>query len=137
MNKHTPQHVREAYEQYIRAYNARDSVTYWNCFHWPHTAILESSLVVHDRPTMLLEDTKQHCGCAYQQIMTLQVVAYSAHTAHVVVRLACLDSHKNMIAERDMVYIYKKMHDEWKIYVVSDADGAQVESATRAHVSSM
>lgn len=137
MNKHTPQHVREAYEQFIRAFNAHDSMTYFNCFHWPYTSILGSALVVHDRPTASLDETKQQRGCTYQQIVTLQVVAYSEHTAHVVVRLACLDARKKVIAEYDMVYIYKKMHDAWKIYVVSEADGSQSATTVNVQASSM
>jgi hypothetical protein len=73
----------------------------------------------------------------YQQIMTLQVVAYSEHTAHVVVRLACLDERKKVIAERDLVYIYKKIFDTWKIYVVSQADDAQLAATANAQTSSM
>jgi hypothetical protein len=128
MNKHTPQHVREAYEHYIRAYNAHDSRAYWGCFHWPHTAINGSSLVVHDRPSVPFDEVKRHQGCVYVQIVTLQVVAYSEHTAHLVVRLACLNAQTKMIAERDMVYIYKKILDEWKIYVVSQADDAHIDT---------
>jgi hypothetical protein len=125
MNNHIPGNVREAYERYIRSYNAHDSHEYWGCFHWPHTAIEGSSLVVHDRPQRSLTEIKQFRGWMYQQIITLQVVAYSEHTAHVVVRLAYLDDHKKLATERDMVYIYKKILDEWKIYVVSEADSAQ------------
>lgn len=47
------------------------------------------------------------------------------YTAHVVVRLVCLDVHKKPIRECDMVYIYKKILDEWKIYVISEADDMQ------------
>lgn len=137
MSKHTPQHVREAYEDYIRAYNAHNSYAYWGCFHWPHTAILGSSTVVHDRPSRSFDEIKEQQGCVYLQIVTLQVVAYSEHTAHLVVRLACLDMRKKMVAERDMVYIYKKIHDEWKIYVVSQADDTETDSTDSAQVSSM
>lgn len=136
MKKDTPQHVRKAYEQYIRAYNAHDSREYWDCFHWPHTTIVGSGIVVHDRPTTSLEEKKQQCGYTYQQIITLQVMAYSEHTAHVVVRLACLDAHKKMVTEHDMVYIYKHMHGAWKIYVVSEVD-SQITTSTNAHASSM
>lgn len=137
MHKHTSQHVREAYEQFIRAYNAHDSLTYLNCFHWPHTAILGSVLIVQDNPTASLDEIKQQRGCTYQQIITLQVVAYSEHTAHVVVRLACLDAHKKVIAEHDVVYIYKKMHDAWKIYVVSEVHDSQSVAAGNAPESSI
>ena len=137
MNNHTPRCVREAYAQFIRSYNAQDSYAFWNCFHWPHTAILGSALVVYDRPATSLAEMKQLHGCMYQQIITLQVVAYSDHTAHVVVRLACLDERKKVIAERDLVYIYKKIFDTWKIYVVSQVDDAQLAATANAQASSM
>jgi hypothetical protein len=127
MTKNTLQRVREAYEDYIRSYNTHNSQAYWNCHHWPHTAIEGSSLVIHDRPSASFDEIKRLRGCVYLQIVTLQVVAYSEHTAHVVVRLACLDEQRKMIAERDGVYIYKKILHEWKIYVVSHADDAQAD----------
>lgn len=136
MNKHTPQHVREAYEHYIRAYNSHNGQSYWECFHWPYTAIRGSTLVLHDNPPTSFDEFKQHQGSAYMQIVTLQVVAYSEHTAHVVVRLACLDARKKLIAECDMVYIYKKIYEEWKIYVVSQVDSMELESATHSQASS-
>jgi hypothetical protein len=42
------------------------------------------------------------------KIVTCQVMAYREHTAHIVDCLACLNLHKKLIAERDMVYIYKR-----------------------------
>lgn len=137
MSKHTPQYVREAYEDYIRSYNAHNSQAYWGCFHWPHTAISGSTLVVHDSPSASFDEVTRHQGCVYLQIITLQVVAYSDHTAHLVVRLACLDQQTKMIAERDMVYIYKKIYGAWKIYVVSQADSAQLDTAVNSQASSM
>lgn len=134
MSKQTLQRVREAYEQCIRAFNAHDSMAYWRCYHWPHTTINGSALVVNDRPSISLDETKRLLGYAYQQIVTLQVVAYSEHTAHVIVRLACLDMHQKEIAEYDMVYIYKKIYDAWKIYVVSDVNATQSAASMNADI---
>jgi uncharacterized protein (DUF4213/DUF364 family) len=91
--------------------------------------------MAHDRPYASFDEVKRHRGCAYLQIVTLQVVAYSEHTAHLVVRLACLNEQTKMIAERDMVYIYKKVLDEWKIYVVSQADDAHTDATAPGQVS--
>lgn len=132
MNKHTPQHVRGAFEQYIRAYNAHDDQVYWACFAWPHTTVEGNAMVVHAQPTTSLDAIKVHHGWMYQQIVSLQVVAYSDYTAHLVVRLVALDAQKQCIAEYDLVLIYKKIKDDWKIYVVSQAESDMLDQDVRS-----
>ena len=126
MNAHTPQHVREAYEHYIRSYNAYDNTAYWSCFHWPYTAVQGRAMIVHDCPHISLSEVKVQRRWMYHQIMSLQVVAFNSHTAHLVVRLACLDDRKMLVDECDMVYIYKKIANMWKIYIVSEVDYADL-----------
>lgn len=133
--KQTPKHVQYAYEQYVRAYNAYDTHAYWSLFHWPYTAVTGHECVIQTHPPCALIELKHQSGCAYMQIISLQVVAYSERTAHVVVRLARLDNQQQLIDERDMVYIYKKIHDEWKIYVVSIVDDARIDTAVGVELS--
>ncbi len=128
MNKQTPQHVREAFEQYVRSYNAHDDHLYWACFHLPYTIICGDTLVRHAQPECQLDEIKAREGWAYQQIISLQVVAYSAYTAHVIVRLVGLNDQKKLMHEHDMVYIYKKIDGAWKIYVVSQASNAYADA---------
>lgn len=120
MDKHTLRVVRESFEAYIRAYNTDDEAVLCNQCMWPYTSICGNEQRVY--ATCNLAELKHSSRWQYQQIISLNIVSCSAHTAHLAVRLVGLDQTKKPIRERDVMYIYKKVHNEWKILIESFVD---------------